>query len=269
LIIFDIFSKNGNDFWKKWIKQTDVSRINAMLVPWFEKILMKIKHDAIYTISNASKDDIIKMHAKKPIYNIPPTIRDEIQLNEKINPFQFICIGRLVFYKNLEVIIKAMSIVIKTIPECRLMILGDGPHRESLQILTQKLGLEKNIIFNGYATSEEKMRVISQSNAMLFPSIIEGFGLVILESFSQNKPVLVSNISPMSDIITHNTTGFVLDAHNENVWAEHIIKLIKNPQESQIMGKNGNQVLKENYNQETFYGKLIEMYNLQLRSDMN
>ena len=216
ITIFDIFSQNGKDFWKKWIKQTDVSKINAMLVPWFEKILMKIKHDAIYTISNASKYHIVKIHAKKPIYNIPPTIRDEIQLNEKINPFQFIYIGRLVFYKNLEVIIKAISIVIKTIPECKLIIIGDGPHRESLQILTKKLGLEKNVIFSGYATSEEKIKKISESNAMLFSSIIEGFGLVILEAFSQNKPVLVSDIPPMSDIIQNNKTGLIIDPHNEN-----------------------------------------------------
>lgn len=260
ITIFDIFSQNGKDFWKKWIKQTNVSKINAILVPWFEKILMRTRHDAIYTISDASKEDILKMHAKKPIYNIPPSIEDTIKLNEKIIPSQFICISRLVFYKNLEVIIKAISVVIKSIPQCKLIIIGDGPHKESLQKLVKKLELEKNIIFKGYATSEEKMKMVSESNAMLFPSTIEGFGLVILEAFSQNKPVLVSNIRPMSDIINHEKTGFVLDSNDEKIWAEYILRLVKNPQESQKMGENGNQELKTKYNQEIFYQRLISMY---------
>ena len=260
ITIFDIFSQNGKDFWKKWIKQTNVSKINAILVPWFEKILIKIKHDAIYTISDASKDDIIKMHTKKPIYNIPPTIRDEIQLNREINPFQFIYIGRLVFYKNLEVIIKAISIVIKTIPECKLIIVGDGPHRDSLQTLTRKLGLEKIVLFKGYTTSEKKMKKLSESSALLFPSLIEGFGLVILESFQQKRPVLVSDIPPMSDIVENNKTGLVIDPHNERKWADAIIGLIKNPLESERMGKNGNDLLKAKYSQELFYERLVKMY---------
>jgi glycosyltransferase involved in cell wall biosynthesis len=260
ITIFDIFSQNGKDFWQKWIKQTNVSKINAMLVPWFEKILIKIRHDAIYTISNASKEDILKMHAKKPIYNIPPSIEDTINLDGKIIPFQFVCISRLVFYKNLEVIIKAISVVIKSIPQCKLIIIGDGPHKESLQQLVKKLELEKNIIFKGYVTSEEKKKLISESNAMLFPSTIEGFGLVMLESWQQNRPVLASNIPPMSDIIQHEKTGLVIDTHDEKKWAEKIIQLIKNPNISDEMGKAGNKVLKIKYNQELFYENLIKMY---------
>ena len=260
ITIFDIFSQNGKDFWRKWIKQTNVSKINAMLVPWFEKILMKTRYDAIYTISDASKEDILKMYVKKPIYNIPPSIEDTINLNEKVIPSQFVCISRLVFYKNLEVIIKAISVVIKLIPQCKLMIIGDGPNRESLEILVKKLELEKNIIFKGYSTSEDKIKIISESNAMLFPSTIEGFGLVILESWQQNRPVLASNIPPMSDIIEHNKTGLIIDPNNEKQWAEKIIQLIKNPNISDEMGKAGNKILKIKYNQGLFYENLLKMY---------
>ena len=96
---------------------------------------------------------------------------------------------------------------------------------------------------------------------MVFPSLCKGFGLVILEAFSQNKPVLVSNIRPMSDIIEHEKTGYVLEPYDENVWAEYIIRLIKNNQEAQKMGNNGNKVLKTKYNQDLMYEKLIKMYN--------
>jgi len=85
--------------------------------------------------------------------------------------------------------------------------------------------------------------------------------LQALEAFSQNKPVLVSDIRPTSDIISHEETGFVLNPNDEKEWAEHILKLVKNPQESQRMGKNGNNILKTEYNQELFYERMLKMYN--------
>ena len=64
----------------------------------------------------------------------------------------------------------------------------------------------------------------------------------------------------MSDIITHEDTGFVLNPNDEGIWAENILRLVKNPQESQRMGKNGNQELKTKYNQDLFYERITKMY---------
>jgi len=101
-----------------------------------------------------------------------------------------------------------------------LVVIGGGPHRKPLEDLTKNLGLESNVEFVGYVNAEEKMKIIASSTAMVFPSLCEGFGLVILEAFSQHKPVLVSNIKPMSDIVSHGRTGYVLDPHDENIWAQ-------------------------------------------------
>jgi len=259
--VWDIFTLCGCDYWKKWVNQIKVSKINQFIGPIFEKLVVKTKCHGIHTISDSSRDDLVKFGAKKPIYNIPPTIEEIQNIDTIQNDKQFICIGRLVFYKNIEILIKAINIVKKQEKEIRLVIVGGGPQLEKIQEIVKKLNLEENIIIKGYVTSEEKINLISQSNAMLFPSKCEGFGLVILEAFSQNKPVLVSDIPPMSDIINHKETGFVLNSNDEKVWAEHILKLVKNPQESQTMGKNGNQILKKEYNQELFYQNIIKMYN--------
>ena len=64
-----------------------------------------------------------------------------IQLNNKINTFQFIYIGRLIFYKNIEIILKAFKIVTKEFPNVKLIIAGGGPHKQSLQELTKKLDI--------------------------------------------------------------------------------------------------------------------------------
>ena len=259
--VHDIFTLCGKDYWKRWGEQGNVSKINVTLAPFFEKLSIKLKHDCIHTVSNTTRDDLIKFGEKKPIHVIENSIIEPKTHNSKQNLIQFIYVGRLVFYKNLEVIIRATSIARKQEPKIKLVIVGDGPHRKSLEELVKKEDLENNVKFRGYVTEDEKIQLISESNAMLFPSLCEGFGLVILEAFSQNRPVLVSNLRPMSEIITHKETGFVLDPYDEKAWAEHILQLIKEPQKSQIMGKNGNTVLKTKYTQEVFYENLVKMYN--------
>ncbi len=258
--IHDIFSTYDKDFWKKWTKQSNVSSTNARLVPFFEKLMMKFRFDCIHTVSDSTKNDIQKIGTKKPIHVIPNCIQDEQQVTVEPKKNQFVYLGRLVFYKNVEVIIKSFKTVTEQFPDAKLVIAGDGPHKSSLQELTNKLDISNNITFAGYVTPDEKKKLLAESNALLFPSVIEGFGLVMLESFQQNRPVIVSNIPPMSDIIQHNKTGLTIDPHDENKWAESIIQLINNPNISDKMGKEGNQILKTKYNQELFYERLIKMY---------
>ncbi|MDH3192539.1 MAG: glycosyltransferase family 4 protein [Nitrosopumilus sp.] len=258
--VWDIFTLCGSDYWKRWTEQTGISKINQYIGPIFEKLSLKIKCDAFHTISNASKNDLIKFGAKKPIYVIPPTIKKIKLIENTSNNKQFIFLGRLVFYKNIEVLIKAIKIVKIQDDEIKLFIVGGGPQLERIQSIITNHGLQNNIIVKGYVDTKEKFELVSQSNALLFPSVCEGFGLVILEAFSQKKPVLVSNIGPMSEIIEHEKTGYVLDSDDENIWAEHIIRLAKNFDESKQMGENGNKVLKSRYNLDVMYEKLIQMY---------
>ena len=256
--IHDIFSIYDKDFWKKWAEQSNVSYTNARLVPFFEKLMMRFRFDCIHTVSEATKKDIIHLGAKKPIHVIPNCIEDIESIITEPKKEQFVYLGRLVFYKNIEVILRAWNIIVKQYPNAKLVIAGDGPHKTKLQDLAKDL--KDNIIFAGYVTPEEKSKILAESNALLFPSLIEGFGLVILEAFAQNRPVLVSDIPPMSDIVENQKTGYLIDPHDEKKWAEKIIQLIKEPELSNKMGEEGYKVLKEKYNQEIFYQKLISMY---------
>ena len=70
----------------------------------------------------------------------------------------------------------------------------------------------------------------------------------------------------MSDIINNKETGFILNPNDEKQWAEHILRLVKKPQESQKMGENGNEMLKTKYNQELFYEGILKMYQDVLKS---
>ena len=264
--VWDIFSLCGKDYWNEWTKQTGISKIHGIIGPLFEKMILKLPHDAIHTISEASKDDLLKYGAKKPIHIIQPAIENIEQKNNHVDSFQFIYIGRLVFYKNIEVIIKAVNLAKKKEPKIKLVIIGGGPHKKTLEDLVHSLSLQSNIEFKGYVTAEEKAQLISSSIALTFPSLCEGFGLVILEAFQQKKPVLVSDIRPMSDIVSHKNTGFVLDPHSEEVWAEHLLEIMHDIQLAAKMGQNGYNLLEGSYSQDNMIDKILTMYKSVLRN---
>ena len=258
--VHDVFSLCGKNYWKRWGTQSDISKINVWLAPLFEKMMINLKYSCIHTVSETTREDLIKFGAKKIIHVIPNSIETNTIKNTILNPFQFVYVGRLVFYKNLEVAIRAIEIVKKFEPKIKLIIIGNGPHKNSLENLVRNLGLEQNIEFKGYVNSQEKSRLISESNALVFPSLCEGFGLVILEAYEQKRPVLVSDIRPMSEIVSNKITGYVLDPYDEKVWAQCFLDIIKNPYQASVFGQNGYEILIKLYDQKTMQQKVVKMY---------
>lgn len=258
--VHDVFSLCGRNYWKEWGRQSDVSRMNVLLAPFFERLMIKLCCSCIHTVSETTREDLLKFGATKPIHVIHNAIEPTPVSNIKQNPLQFVYIGRLVFYKNLEVVIKAVEIARKEEPGIKIVIVGSGPHRKTLEEMVKKSDLEKNIEFRGYVTPEEKAKTISESSALVFPSLCEGFGLVILEAYEQKRPVLVSDIKPMSDIVSNGTTGYVLSPHDEKKWAYAMLDIAKDKTKASLYGNNGYQRLATQYNQESMYQKVAEMY---------
>jgi len=226
----------------------------------YEKILVKSKYSAIHTVSETSRNDLIKFGVKKPIYVIPNAIPNKDAQNTIINPYQIVYVGRLVFYKNIQVVIKSLKLLKEKFPKISLVIIGKGVYRHQLEKLVNQTNLQKYVTFKGHVSEEEKDHLIASSQAMVFPSWFEGFGLVILEAFMQKKPVLVSNLSPMKDIVEHEKTGLIVPINDEKIWAKFIESILGNPQKAQNMGEMGRKVFEEKYDDENMNLKVTQMY---------
>jgi len=260
ICIHDVFSYCEKDYWKKSSKQPKVSKINAILGPIFENMIIKLSHNLIHTVSDASRDDLIKLGAKKPIRVIHNAIKNKTISDFKVNPYQFVYVGRLIFYKNIKTVIHAIAIIKQSIPEIQFLVIGDGPYKSNLRNLVKHLHLEDNVKFEGFVSQTKKDELISSSLATVFPSTCEGFGLVMLESFLFNKPVLVSDVRPMNEIVSHEKDGVVIPAYDEKKWAESMIRLIKNPETTKQMGKEGKKKLQTNFNFDSMLDKVELMY---------
>lgn len=165
-------------------------------------------------------------------------------------------VGRLSEEKNVDLLIKSISILKREFPEVVLNIIGDGPSREKLENLVKKRNLEENIKFLGHLKREEVFPIYQNHKAMILPSKIESLGLVIIEALMNNLPVIVSNTYGPKEIFKDIDYPLFL----ENFSVEEIVSKMKIVLKNQIKFKEyfshiKNDILK-NFNFEKQMNKL-------------
>lgn len=219
--VFDVYSKG--DFWKQWTKQKGVSKSLRLIGPLMEKFILKFRPSLFLTISKASEHDLLKARVKAPVRIIPCCINPNEYKPIRVKPKnQFAFIGRHVFYKNVDTIIKAMPSILGRTPNAKFIIVGDGPMKKEWESIARRLGVLSSVVFTGRVSNELKKRIISESKLVVQPSTVEGFGMILLESWAMGRPVLTSDVAPLNEL-TKNT----VKPYSVSAWADHIIKMLK------------------------------------------
>jgi len=260
-----VFGAASKDFWKGWSSQKNISPMSSVIGPIFEKLTIRIPVNAIHAVSNATRRDILNVNSNSEvavIYNgvdLSPYDGYESSLDYQ-NYVVFI--GRLVFNKNLNIVISSFADVKKTIPDAKLVVVGFGPMLEEWKKLVLQLGLDKNVIFTGYVSQKRKIEILSRSAALLLPSLAEGMPIVALEAFALYKPALLSDIEPHHDIVCDGIDGFLIPPYDMDKWTEKIIFILLNKQTREDMGRRARFKVENQFN---LTGTLREMSSLYTR----
>lgn len=150
----------------------------------------------IIAVSARTKRDLERIGVKSEIIEIPNGIAIEkiAQIAVSANESDIIFAGRLIRDKNVDVLIKAVGLVKKEIPEVKCTIIGGGPEQSGLEVLAAELGLKENIEFTGFLDeSEVLISRMKSSKVFVLPSTREGFGIVALEANACGLPVITVN----------------------------------------------------------------------------
>jgi glycosyltransferase involved in cell wall biosynthesis len=128
---------------------------------------------------------------------------------------RFIYVGRLSREKGIDDLLSAFRIVLASMPQAKLDIVGAGPLKRQLVAQAAELGIENSVTFCGSKSLDEIALQFEKSAALVLPSHSEPWGLVVNEALSYGCPVVVSNsCGCVPDLVMDNVTGFSFDAGN-------------------------------------------------------
>lgn len=182
----------------------------------------------IITVSESSKEDILSLGLGNPeaITIVNPGIEtSKLGTGVKTAHPSMCYVGRLKSYKNIDVAIKAFSHVRKFFPTATFTIAGTGESEQELKSLVKQLKLTKAIRFVGFVSSQKKKQILSESWLSVQPSMVEGWGITVIEANACGTPVVASNVEGLKDSVRHNKTGLLVPPKDTAAFAKAIEKL--------------------------------------------
>ncbi len=268
MTIHDVYNQTDKDFWKKWTSQQDIGTIARYAGALVEKIVLKLPSTMIHTVSQTSKKDLVAAGVAPDKIALIPNGIDPAQYrsDHPKKPCQIAYIGRLVFYKNVDTVIKAFKGVCEQMPSARFLIAGTGPREEYLRELTANLSLEHNVTFLGKITDRQKVDLLTESQFTVQPSLVEGFGITVIESFCCSTPVLSSNVMPLPELVVDNATGFTLAPFDVRAWETTMTTYLNDPDRCIREGLASKKMVDASYTIHRVADRLLELY-LHIRSD--
>ncbi len=188
------------------------------------------KNTEVITVSPSSRDEIMKhkLTKKTPgiVYN--GVNHKLFKPGKKSAKPLAVYVGRLQFYKSLNIFINAAQKVLETIPEAEFIIAGEGEEKINLQKFVQKKGLADKITFTGFLSEQEKVKLLQKAWVFVNPSIMEGWAITTIEANACGTPAVASNVPGLKDSINDPKTGFLIPYGKSDQFAEKITLLMKN-----------------------------------------
>jgi glycosyltransferase involved in cell wall biosynthesis len=182
-------------------------------------------------------------------------IRKKLGLED--DHFVVAAIGRLDEQKDLETFLKAASIVIDNRPNCRFLIVGDGPLRLQLEKCIADMGLSEYVTLTGFIGNIQ--HIYSIIDVLVSTSLWEGLPYVLLEGMQFRKPIIATNLYT-PNTIKHEETGFVCHCKDHKSIATQIMKLVDDRLLLVRMGNNAYEHASRRFHFQTFLSRHESLY---------
>jgi glycogen(starch) synthase len=245
--------------------------------------------DLVITVSNAMQDDLIQAGfpaermrvgyngVDPEKYDLERVTEDKVmEVKQRYglgnDDLMVLFVGRLVWIKGVDKLIRAMPHVLEKVPNAKLVIVGLGDMQNYLEGLVRNLNLQDVVKFRfEFIPEEERIAHYAACDVAAYPSLYEPFGIVTLEAMSMGKPVVVgaTGVSGMREIVVTSgpdQCGFHIDPNDPADIAWGIVSAIQNPEKRVQFGRNGRKRVLEHFTWEKAAEKTMHLYTELLES---
>ncbi len=163
-------------------------------------------------------------------------------------------VGRLSPEKGLDVLVRTLE----RIPELTVVLVGDGPDRESLERLAAELGVADRLTLPGWI--EEPRPWLAMFDVFAFPSRSEGFGLALIEAMFASRPVVATAIGGIPDVVVDGETGLLVPPEDPTALAQALGTLLADDELRLAMGTRGRARARQEFNLENMIHSYESLY---------
>lgn len=168
-------------------------------------------------------------------------------------------ICRLYRPRDFDTLLSGFAMVQAESPNVHLLIVGDGPYRQSIESLIGRLSLVPYVTLVGFRRDIPQILAVSDI-FVLSTASWEGLPLTILEAMSSGLPVVASDVGGIREEIAHQQTGIVVPPKNPGTLSQALIDLLANDQEAKAMGKRGRERVYELFTLERMGRETTQVY---------
>nr|WP_269892136.1 glycosyltransferase [Desulfovibrio subterraneus] len=142
------------------------------------------------------------------------------------NDLKFVYVGRISREKNIHVLTEAFRLMAHRQQGIRLVVVGDGPYREEMELDLKNLP----VTFTGYLTGEDLAAAYASSDVFVFPSGTDTFGNVVLEAQASGLPVIVTDMGGPKENLIPGKTGFIVPEGDPVALADAMLQFADAPE---------------------------------------
>ena len=166
--------------------------------------------------------------------------------------------GRIGVYKGLDYLIKAEPLISRIIPELKFIIAGSGDYFQECEKMM--LNKERFECHNRFIPNEEVPELFQRASVVVLPYIDASQSGVIPIAYAFKKPVVVTDVGSIPEVVDDGITGFIVPPRDEKALADAIIKLLKDESLRKNMGENAYKKMKEDLSWDKIAEKTVEVY---------
>lgn len=253
------YGRNGNQF-GDWWEFREVSGKE-----WYGGLIAK----RLTAVSTVTKNEVMRL------YNVPDWKCDvvpngivpnqyraqldagDVKRTYGIHPFAplILFVGRLVYQKGPDLFIEALRNVCRQRWDAKVIVAGDGGMRQYLQERAWDLPVN----FVGYVPDSEYIRILNACDLVVIPSRNEPFGLVLLEAWSAEKPVVACDVGGLSENISHGVDGLKVPV-SPDALAWGIQQIVDDPENGIRFGLRGRRKVDSVFQWEPIAHTLVDTY---------
>jgi glycosyltransferase involved in cell wall biosynthesis len=162
---------------------------------------------------------------------------------------------------NIDILIKAFAQLLPKHQNLKLLIIGDGNEKNSLIDLCAKLGIKEKVKFTGRIPFNEISNYYNMIDILVNISEYESFGVSVVEAMACGKPVIVTNVGGLKEVVKDDTVGLKVNIGDVDDTIKAIERLLNNKALYDELSVNGRKHVIEKYNWDDNLKQMIDEYN--------